>query len=174
MTRRLFNLLPALSLRGCVVVVVLWVRSHRSTEAFEWWSAGAGAGLEFRVRGVYTPAGSLGFYVGDYPPGTSSGTFELMYHRYRTSPPSPPAGGTLGFAMVWPAPAPGDVVWRELRVPYWFLLLICAVAPVRRAAKAISGTRLRRLGLCPRCGYDLRATPGRCPECGAGRKEVEL
>jgi hypothetical protein len=51
-------------------------------------------------------------------------------------------------------------------VPYWFIALLLA-APWwgRWIVRGIA--RLRpRPGTCKRCGYDLRATPDRCPECG--------
>jgi hypothetical protein len=46
-----------------------------------------------------------------------------------------------------------------------------AVFPAGWLALALSRCRRTRCrlvqGLCPACGYDLRATPGRCPECGS-------
>ena len=60
-----------------------------------------------------------------------------------------------------------------LGVPVWLPLAVFAAAP---AARAVAGARLRRRnarirrGLCPACAYDLRATPGQCPECGDGNQ----
>ena len=59
---------------------------------------------------------------------------------------------------------------RSLEVPCSWLALALAAGPagslVLRARRCRELAR-RQAGLCPRCGYDLRASPERCPECGA-------
>jgi hypothetical protein len=50
-------------------------------------------------------------------------------------------------------------------IPYWGLLVLGALLPVLRS-RLLLRRRRRPPGACPACGYDLRATPDRCPECG--------
>jgi hypothetical protein len=46
-------------------------------------------------------------------------------------------------------------------------LVVAGVVGIAIAQARWSENRRRaRVGLCPQCGYDLRASPERCPECG--------
>lgn len=64
--------------------------------------------------------------------------------------------------------APGDVLWTfRVMVRLWIVFLLSAILPTlwllrRRAARR----RGRAPSRCRVCGYDLRASAGRCPECG--------
>jgi hypothetical protein len=64
----------------------------------------------------------------------------------------------------------------EVVVPYWSLALACLFPLMMPILVAVLRTRRRRRRearhQCPSCGYDLRATPGRCPECGHCDEEL--
>ena len=57
--------------------------------------------------------------------------------------------------------SPGFVVG----LPYWVILLVTAPMPAAWLTMRLRRKRRRR-GHCPKCGYDIRVTPYRCPECG--------
>src|SRR4051794_30431501 len=73
--------------------------------------------------------------------------------------------GFLGFEYV-----SGIVAFTQIIVPWWFLFLCVSLSPARVLVLLASRFRhwqeVRHRGCCPRCGYDLRASPDRCPECG--------
>jgi hypothetical protein len=87
----------------------------------------------------------------------------------------------------WPVMGPGLVVELYGVLTLWAGLMLCVTGDSVNIghlglwlglgiyllcricwslARLLFGREQARAGLCRVCGYDLRATPGRCPECG--------
>jgi hypothetical protein len=137
--RRLATLAAVASLVLCVATIVLWVRSHTYLESFSLGYCSVATANDTMWLGVYTRR--QGFYYHADP---------AVWADPRNEPP-------------WRFDRGRD--WYMYSVPVWLpaaifftLALVCARRALRRPVAR---------GICPACGYDLRATPDRCPECGA-------
>ena len=60
-------------------------------------------------------------------------------------------------------PARYDLMFR---FPLWTCAIVLAFLPILRVLAKFLARRVRTPNLCPACGYDTRANPVRCSECG--------
>ena len=172
------KLICALSAVATLLVIILWVHSYRRHEVLAW------AG-RYHVVNVSMTYGRVALRHVHLVTDDKGVRFSDPGFQHRSAAAQPTQLGLYAsdcsiFWVVGPFSfivgaqqrgdwqMPGSAGWtdhlQELVVPYWFVLLLTlAPAPlvIYRHAKR------PRVGHCAKCGYDLRASPERCPECGA-------
>lgn len=59
--------------------------------------------------------------------------------------------------------------WNSMRTPLWLPSGLFLMVPVYSCGLFLRRHKRKKRGLCLNCGYDLRASRERCPECGTLR-----
>ena len=158
MARRLFTLLSALSLLLSLAAVALWVRSYWLFDDLSYTTERGSVSLA-------NPRGGLLLYSDAMNAQATRRRIGFSHSRTRALDLARAFGSPhrkWGPVRAWSPPPHRIVV-----VQWWLPATLLAVAPGVSLASRLRLRRRRLLGLCSFCGYDLRASPGRCPECGS-------
>ncbi len=177
--RWVFNGLAAISLLICASAIFLGIRGYFVSDSLEYRWRSNGDPWNNAEVGLYSGRGQLGaslLYADRYPRFTSPPILDLSHSDSEALiPPWFPTFwnqnviwvvhereyGNIGIQQPWLL----QYDYRVIHVGSWSLALISAAIP---ALWIVRRYRRRQLhGMCAHCGYDLRATPDRCPECGS-------
>lgn len=194
MRRRLFTAVSALSLLLCAAIVAVWVLSYFRSIGIRYvrdfssrdglvqircslLALRGGFCLDFTHHHATTPesvADLLEDHVWHAPlevwsnpvmePDAANNEY-LPRRSYLFMPTSP---SPLGFQFNSRRGLyQGNYYWDgAAAIPFWFPVVVCSGLPLLWTWRR-RRTRIRvRQGRCRFCGYDLRATSDRCPECG--------
>jgi hypothetical protein len=185
-----------------LAVGVLWTRSYFRWDAIDWQrgkyvlqirSAGGDLAIQRREMGNEEPFWELSHYsiLKPMPPKVQNGIPDEIgivsdeaefWDRIWWHPNE--IFRFAGFAYIQSEPIKYLNVIAVLAVkgcwametPYWFWCGITAFLPIIAGTQWFKQLRRSKHGMCRHCGYDLRATPDKCPECGtipAGIKKVK-
>lgn len=153
---------PTLSRRGLLIAVSIVSLAIAAADAALWVRTRHGPSDYVKIR--VTARGNVGFL--------SSGDlvrFHVSTHDVSADEPSAwertalvGLGGPKRFDVDYGANGVGGH-YVGLTMPHWALVAQAAIVP---ALWLWPRRKSRAAGMCKRCGYDLRATPDRCPECG--------
>jgi hypothetical protein len=171
--RRVGTAVATTSLSAAIAIAVLWAQSYLG-------------GIGVLTRAHFDAAGHRwGFTTRD---GLACVQWrELRTDKWRSILYEDIAESKLTFGFGFRAAPATAVVGSQpvsfarqgvVYVPMWFLFLLMIVAPILWAPGALRRRHIERLrsalSRCVCCGYDLRATPERCPECGTAPPTAAL
>ena len=153
MKRRLLHVLVALSAALCAWSLYGWVRSYWPEDLAL--RSYRGRMVVLATSGPFTKYNDKGsnFY-------RSTAMLWAEFHRSAQS-----QWRALGFAYAAADYPTGS--YRLLAIPYPLVAVAAAALPAWWARHARRARRRCREGRCANCGYDLRESQGRCPECGS-------
>jgi hypothetical protein len=169
MTRRLLNLLTVLSLLLCVAAVVLWVRSLFVFDDSHFLVGDRSLGVgSFRgeISLSQVDAGPLAHHFTTEWRTTPVSKIDQSQERLSAQCQWRLLGVGVGRHVFWAGEPLKPLTNRVLILPYWLLAVVTSAPPAMRGIRLLRARRRVIHSLCPQCGYDLRATPERCPECG--------
>jgi hypothetical protein len=180
--RTLVHTLTFLTLLLCLTTVVFWIRSYFRSDWYHYvvidpprrtWTQYS---LNSNKGSLYVSYFSFRFNADDRfqdyvrlreaPAGFSYQGYEPRDNRHLAGPGLRSLGFRYNSEYSTPD-ASGTYDFPNASVPHWFVALVTTLLPATRLYLIRRRRRQKRAGLCPACGYDLRATPDRCPECGA-------